>query len=240
MSIEVQTIQAVPFSFEGIELSESCTIDGVPHFSARAIGEFLGYEPSRANDIVRNLVSRNPHIQNFSADIKLMSPDGKAYNTRVYDPCGLQLIVINSGTKLGANLQISLVNLGFAYMKGELTINAYPHDPTPKTVERSFKEFTAPVAEYVKLLKFKIKILEKQCSNFKSDSEVNDKPKQKQPSQRQKWLATREEIANQTIKILWEENLSVVEIAEKAGMSVGAVLLRAANLDLPPKHKPGY
>lgn len=50
----------IPFSFQGLALRESCWIDGKPHFTRNAIGEFLGYK--RPDAAIHHIISRNSYI----------------------------------------------------------------------------------------------------------------------------------------------------------------------------------
>lgn len=112
--------QIIPFSYEGISLRESFWQAGKPYFSARAIGEFLEYsEPVR--DINR-IVRRNPHIDDprWSVVAKLATTDGKKYDTRLYDPIGLQLIMFKSNQPKAIQYQVAAAHLIVAYMNGEL------------------------------------------------------------------------------------------------------------------------
>lgn len=68
----------VPFSFKGMALKESCWIEGVPYFTSRAIGEFLGYiNPIKA---ISNLVNRNSYIFEYRTILKLRTVEGGEIN----------------------------------------------------------------------------------------------------------------------------------------------------------------
>ncbi len=112
--------QIIPFNYEGIALRESYWQDGNPFFSARAIGEFLEY--AHPVQDVNRIVKRNPHINDpqWSVVAKLATTDGKKYDTRLYDPIGLQLIMFESGQPKAIQYKIAAAHLIVAYMKGEL------------------------------------------------------------------------------------------------------------------------
>lgn len=83
------------FVFNEINLNQVVYIDGVPHPTRSAIGEFLEYaDPQNAVDVI---LGRNPHINTWSVPVKLTGTDGKNYDTLVYHPIGFLLIVMESG-----------------------------------------------------------------------------------------------------------------------------------------------
>lgn len=123
----------IPFSFQGVALRESCWIDGVPYFTYRAIGEFLGYnDPYRQ---VLRLVKRNPYILNFRTVVnlttveggrtvlKLGTVEGGRNVTRkldVFDPIGLQCIFFESHQPKAIQYKIAVANLVWAMVNGKL------------------------------------------------------------------------------------------------------------------------
>ena len=89
----MSNIQA--FHWGEIALSQVAYINGVPHITPRAVGEWLEYgDPVRA---VSKLIERNPHLDHYSEVVNLTTTDGKKYDTRVYHPIGFLLIVMESG-----------------------------------------------------------------------------------------------------------------------------------------------
>jgi hypothetical protein len=109
------------FQFEGVSLKESCWIAGKPHFTARAIGEWLEYhDPVNA---IRHIVSRNHHIKTFSSVVNLSTDQGSRKIVReveVYDPIGLQLIMNKSNQPKAIAFQVAAAHLVLAYLKGTL------------------------------------------------------------------------------------------------------------------------
>lgn len=83
------------FTWNAIDLSEAVYVNGIPHVTRAAIGEWLGYaEPIKA---VSKILERNPYLGSHSVVVKLTSADGKNYDTNVYHPIGFLLIVMESG-----------------------------------------------------------------------------------------------------------------------------------------------
>lgn len=84
-----------PFAWGDISLSEVVYVDGIPHTTRRAIGEWLDYaDPQNAIDVI---LGRNKHIETHSVPVKLTGTDGKNYDTFVYHPIGFLLVVMESG-----------------------------------------------------------------------------------------------------------------------------------------------
>lgn len=85
-----------PFVWGDISLSEVVYIDGIPHATRRAIGEWAEYaDPQKAID---NILARNKHIEAHGIPLNLRGMDGaRDYETTVYHPIGFQLIVFESG-----------------------------------------------------------------------------------------------------------------------------------------------
>lgn len=82
------------FSFETIEITEAVMIDGVPHFTRRAIGEWLEY--SLPKESINTLIQRETGIENHSRVINMITLDGKNRDIPVYHPIGFLLIVMAS------------------------------------------------------------------------------------------------------------------------------------------------
>jgi hypothetical protein len=87
--------QIIPFAWGDISLSQVVHVDGIPHATRRAVGEYLEYaDPQKAID---NLIDRNPYIEEFSIPLNLRGMTGQNYETRAYHPMGFLLIVMESG-----------------------------------------------------------------------------------------------------------------------------------------------
>lgn len=87
--------EVTPFHWGDIALSETVFIEGAPHATRFAVGEWLEYaDPQNAIDVI---LGRNPHIKTHSVPVKLTGTDGKKYDTKVYHPIGFLLIVMESG-----------------------------------------------------------------------------------------------------------------------------------------------
>jgi hypothetical protein len=83
------------FHWGDIALSQVVYVDGTPHPTKQAIGEWLEYGDPRL--AINKLLERNPHIDHYSVEVNLTSTDGKKYDTKVYHPIGFLLIVMESG-----------------------------------------------------------------------------------------------------------------------------------------------
>ncbi|SMF94444.1 hypothetical protein SAMN02949497_1759 [Methylomagnum ishizawai] len=87
--------EITPFSWGDVSLSEVVHVNGIPHATKTAIGEWLEYADPR--DGVNKVLERNPYIEEFSTAVKLTAVDGKLRDTTVYHPMGLLLVVMESG-----------------------------------------------------------------------------------------------------------------------------------------------
>lgn len=87
--------QITPFAWGEIELSQVAYVDGIPHCTRRAVGEWLEY--ANPHQAVDTLITRNPHLADHSVLLNLRTTDGKNYSTEVFHPIGFLLIVMESG-----------------------------------------------------------------------------------------------------------------------------------------------
>lgn len=99
-------IQTQPFSFGDIYLSQVIYIDGVPHATKAAIGEWLEYADPR--DSINKILERNSYIEEFSTAVNLTAVDGKNRDTRVYHPIGFQLLVMESGQPKARDFKVAV------------------------------------------------------------------------------------------------------------------------------------
>lgn len=87
--------EVTPFHWGDIALAETVFIDGAPHATRFAVGEWLEYDdPNRA---VSKILERNPYIDEHSTVVRLTTVDGKKRDVSVYHPIGFLLIVMESG-----------------------------------------------------------------------------------------------------------------------------------------------
>lgn len=115
------TYPVAPFVYGDIELSETVLIDGIPHVTRRAVGEFLEYsDPQKAID---NILDRNEHINEFQHPLKLRAVDGKIREHFVYDPVGFLLIVMESSQPKAQAMKISIAKFvhHYAFCPEEIT-----------------------------------------------------------------------------------------------------------------------
>jgi hypothetical protein len=109
------------FTFENINIKEACWIDGKPYFTRRAIGEWLGYPNPKK--MIAKILERNSFIEEFARVVKLTTLEGTRIVEReveVYDPIGLQLIVMESRQPKACQFKISAARLVYAYASGAL------------------------------------------------------------------------------------------------------------------------
>ncbi|UOA08584.1 hypothetical protein [Methylobacter sp. S3L5C] len=110
-----------PFVYSDIELSETVLIDGIPHITRKAVGEFLEYsDPQKAVD---KMLERNLYIEEYSVPVRLTGTDGKNYQTFVYDPMGFLLIVMESSQPKAQAMKISIAKFvhHYAFCPEEIT-----------------------------------------------------------------------------------------------------------------------
>lgn len=103
------------FQFNEISLSQVVHLDGIPHPTRAAIGEWLEYaDPQNAVDVI---LGRNPHIEAWSVPVKLTGTDGKNYDTFVYHPIGFMLIVMESGQPRAKEFKQAVAEFVWHYAK---------------------------------------------------------------------------------------------------------------------------
>ncbi|MDH5184878.1 MAG: hypothetical protein OEX12_13430 [Gammaproteobacteria bacterium] len=94
------------FSWGDIALSQVVYVDGIPHITKQAIGEWLEYADPRVG--VNTILKRNNHIDHYSVGVNLTSTDGKNYDTKVYHPIGFLLIVMESGQPRAQAMKVAV------------------------------------------------------------------------------------------------------------------------------------
>jgi hypothetical protein len=94
--ISTTETQVTPFVWGDISLSQTIMLDGVPHATRGAIGEWAEYaDPQNAIDVI---LGRNPHIKDWGIPVRLTGMGGaREYETVVYHPIGFMLIAMESG-----------------------------------------------------------------------------------------------------------------------------------------------
>lgn len=101
------------FHWGEIALSQVVDIDGTPHSTKQAIGEWLDYlEPRKS---INKIIERNSHIEHYSVGVNLTSTDGKNYDTRVYHPIGFLLIVMESGQPKAQEMKVAVAEFVWAF-----------------------------------------------------------------------------------------------------------------------------
>jgi len=108
--------QPVAFKWGEIELSQAVFVDGVPHVTRVAMGDWLEYaQPQNAIDII---LSRNLHIEHYSVPVKLTGTDGKIYTTKVYHPIGFLLTVMESGQPKATAMKVAVAEFVWHFAGG--------------------------------------------------------------------------------------------------------------------------
>jgi len=101
------------FQWGDIALSQTVTLEGVPHTTRLAVGEWLEYAvPQKAVD---KIIERNPHIENYSTTVNLTAVDGKNRLTKVYHPIGFLLIVMESAQPKAKAMKEAVAHFVFHY-----------------------------------------------------------------------------------------------------------------------------
>lgn len=98
--------QPTPFTWGEIALSQTVLINGVPHATRAAIGEWLEYEyPTQA---ITRILERNSHIEKHSTVVKLTTVDDKNRDVSAYHPIGFLLIVMESGQPKAQAMKVAV------------------------------------------------------------------------------------------------------------------------------------
>lgn len=105
-----------PFHWGDIALSQVVDIDGTPHITKQAIGEWLEYSDHR--DAINKIIERNSHIEHYSTAVKLTAVDGKMRDTRIYHPIGFLLIVMESGQPKAQQMKVAVAEFVWAFCGG--------------------------------------------------------------------------------------------------------------------------
>jgi hypothetical protein len=115
------TYPIAPFVYSDIELSETVLIDGIPHVTRRAVGDFLEYsDPQKAVD---KILERNSYIDDYATPVKLTAVDGKIREHSVYNPVAFLLIVMESSQPKAQAMKVSIAKFvnHYAFCPEEIT-----------------------------------------------------------------------------------------------------------------------
>lgn len=90
--------------------------------TSEQIGRCLGYQHARES--INNLVSRNKYLKNeeFSVETKLISTDGKEYETRVFTEDGIYEVTMLAKTEKAKEFRAFIRKLLKSLRKGEVKI----------------------------------------------------------------------------------------------------------------------
>lgn len=97
---------AAPFKWGDIHLTQAVFIDGIPHFTRQAIGEWLEYAEPRKS--IAKIIDRNAYLDAYSVVVNLTTTDGKNYEVNVYHPIGFLLIVMESGQPRAQAMKVAV------------------------------------------------------------------------------------------------------------------------------------
>ncbi|MCK4786246.1 MAG: hypothetical protein KAV87_20985 [Desulfobacteraceae bacterium] len=98
--------QPAPFQWGEIELSQAVFVNNVPHVTRTAMGQWLEYaDPQKA---IVKILERNPHIEHYSTTVNMTAGDGKNRDTKVYNPIGFMLTVMESGQPKATAMKVAV------------------------------------------------------------------------------------------------------------------------------------
>ncbi|SMF96166.1 hypothetical protein SAMN02949497_3551 [Methylomagnum ishizawai] len=109
--------QIAPFSWGDVSLSQAVHVNGIPHATKIAIGEWLEYSFPRES--INKILERNPYLEAFSVEVNLTSTDGKNYDTTVYHPMGFLLIVMESGQPKAQAAKVAIAAFVWHFCGGQ-------------------------------------------------------------------------------------------------------------------------
>ncbi|MEQ1636741.1 MAG: hypothetical protein ABL903_08605 [Methylococcales bacterium] len=110
-----QNMAISPFAWGEMKFNEVLHIDGVPHLTRQAIGEFLEYaEPRKA---ISNIVERNPYILEFELSSTVRTVDGKNREVFLYSPVGFLLIAMSSDQPRAVLMKVAIAKFVAHYSK---------------------------------------------------------------------------------------------------------------------------
>lgn len=104
-----------PLTIGSYAVSESVMLEGVPHVTRRAMGEFLEY--SNARKAIGTLIDRNPYIESYSSVLNMRTQDGRNIATRVYHPVGFMAVVLSSDQPKAKLVKEAVANLVYEYSR---------------------------------------------------------------------------------------------------------------------------
>lgn len=131
---ELTTFQySDPNGGETLSLSESWLDEqGTPHFTRRAIGEFLEY--SDPVEAIKQIIDRNPFISEFvKGGVKLTTPGG-LQEVVLYSPVGFHLICMKANTDKAERVQVAVAHFLEDFRTGKFSLRRaaaeFPDDVT--------------------------------------------------------------------------------------------------------------
>ncbi|WP_374960997.1 hypothetical protein [Spongiibacter tropicus] len=123
----------MPFHWGQIELTQAVFIDGIPHITKTAVGEWLEYAEPRV--AINNILTRNSYVDCYSTDINLISVDGKNRDTKVYHPIGFLLLVMESGQPKAQAMKVAVAEFVW-HFAGPVNISDKERNGYIREIER--------------------------------------------------------------------------------------------------------
>jgi len=137
------------FTYGEIALSETILINGIPHMTRQAIGEWLEYEqPQKSID---KILARNPHIESYSIPANLAGMVAqRAYETMVYHPIGFLLIVMESRQPKAKKKKVEVAEFVWHFSNTGKAL-AVPEDISPKDYRAILSRITNLTSKITKI-----------------------------------------------------------------------------------------
>jgi hypothetical protein len=160
-----------PYHWAELDFSETLIINGAPHLTRKAIGEWLEYANPQV--AIANIIDRNTHILEFQYYSVVSNADGKNYEVFVYDPVGFMLIAMESQQPKAIEFKVAIakfvahftkkpkISAEFTYKlqcritfltrQLALTQDACLHDRLKAEISLRCKQLNQPLPDFAKL-----------------------------------------------------------------------------------------
>ncbi len=129
----MQNHTPMPFHWGQIDLNAAVFIDGIPHITKIAVGEWLEYAEPRLS--INKILERNAYIDAYSTEVKLTSVDGKNRGTKVYHPIGFLLLVMESGQPKAQAMKVAVAEFVW-HFAGPVNVSEKERNGYIREIER--------------------------------------------------------------------------------------------------------